>query len=366
LMKGFWQLTLTQVRLYVRNRQALFWSFFFPVFMMMLLGGVLGDGNGFSLSLTVADDDQSRESRSFLAELSELEGIEVRQVDRAGGMTALEQGDADMLLVIPSGFGEKVEHGTGVSMKLYHDKENPQVAEIGKTLVHQFIDRWNKQLTEFTPLISVEDVSVQSVDISYTDFLVPGILALLIMNNSLNGVTATISSWRERGILRRLQGTPLRSATFVASQIAARFLFNSAQIVLVLLVALFVFGVRNNGSWLLLMAYVILGTFTFMAIGFIIASVAKNPESASPLAGLLSFFMMFLGGIFFPIRDLPVWLAPLIHVLPISYLAEALRGIMNASAGWTDLWREGLVLLGWLIGSFVVSAWTFKWEEERD
>ena len=369
-MKGFVQLTVTQMRLFVRNRQALFWSFFLPVFMMVLLGGVVGGGGGFNLYLTVVDEDQSSVSGELLTDLNHQEGLDVTQADMAAGLKRLDRGDTDMLLVIPSGFGEQVEAtengGPGAALTLYFDETNPQVAEIGKTLVSQLIDQWNKQLTAFKPAISLEQANVQSQEVSYVDFLVPGILALLIMSNNLNGIAATISSWRERGILRRMQGTPLKSTTFVASQITARFVFSGLQIVLVLLVALFVFGVHNDGSWLLLMFFIVLGTFTFMAIGFIIASMAKNPESASPLAGLLSFFMIFLGGIFFPIRDLPVWLAPVIHVIPISYLSEAFRGIMNAGANIVDLWQECLVLSAWLVGAFIVSVWTFKWEEEKN
>lgn len=366
-MQGFGQLTLTQIRLFLRNRQALFWTFFLPIFMMVLLGGIIGGGGGFTLYLAVVDEDGSTRSGDFIADLREQEGMNVREVDPSAAMESLQRGEADMAVVIPSGFGARVAKGdkeTGVALSLYYDQANPQVTEIGKVLVSRVIDDWNKQLAAFAPTISLEEVDVESNEVSYIDFLVPGILALLIMSNNLNGVAATISSWRERGILRRLQGTPLQSTTFVASQITARMIFSSIQIVLVLLVALFVFGVHNHGSWILLILYIILGTFTFMAIGFIIASVAKNPESASPLAGLLSFFMIFLGGIFFPIRDLPVWLAPLIHVIPISYLAEAFRAIMNAGATLAELWSETLVLLAWFVGAFLISVWTFKWEEE--
>lgn len=365
-MKGLGQLTLTQIRLFMRNRQALFWSFFLPIFMMVLLGGIIGGGGGFSLYLAVTDEDLSPLSSELIGDLADQEGLALTEVPRADGLKRLENGDADMLLVIPAGFGDRIGEKGGdgrADVELYFDEANPQVAEIGVTLVEQVIDQWNKSLVAFTPLISLNEVNVQSHEVSYIAFLVPGIVALLIMSNNLNGVAATISSWRERGILRRLQGTPLRSSTFVASQIIARILFNSLQIIVVLLVALFAFNIQNHGSWWLMIVFIVLGNFTFMAIGFIIASMARNTESVSPLAGLLSFFMIFLGGIFFPIRDLPIWLAPLIKVIPISYLADALRAIMTAGAGLNDLWLEGLVLFLWLIGAFAVSVWTFRWEE---
>lgn len=369
-MRGFGQLTLTQLRLFVRNRQALFWTFFLPVFMMVLLGSIIGAGGGVKLNLVVSDEDQSVASKQFVAELATRQGLEVQRAERKAGLQLVRRGERDMLLVIPSGFGDKAtsaqQNGDPVTeeMLLYLDEGNPQEAEIGKTLVDQVIDEWNKKITDFRPVISLKRHDIQQKAVSYIDFLVPGIIALMIMSNSLNGVAATVASWRERGILRRLQGTPLKSTTFVASQITARIIFNSLQIMIVLAVAFLVFRVHNYGSWLLLLFFILLGTFTFMAIGFIIASLAKNPESAAPLAGLLSFFMIFLGGIFFPIRDLPGWLDPLVKVIPIGYLTEALRDVMNAGAGVADVWPEGLVLSAWLVGAFVISAWLFKWEAE--
>lgn len=247
-------------------------------------------------------------------------------------------------------------------MVLYLDESNPTVAEIGTTLVNQEVDRLNKELTDFRPVITMEKVNVQSQPLGYIDFLVPGILSLMIMSNNLNGVAATIASWRERGILRRLQGTPLTSASFIAGQMTARVLMNGLQAIVVLLVAYFIFDVQVFGSWALLIAFLLLGTLTFMSMGFIIASLSRTPESASPIAGLISFPMIFVGGIFFPVRDLPGLLQPLVKAIPIGYLTESLRGVMNEGATIVELWVPAIVLLAWTIVSFVVAAWSFRWD----
>jgi ABC-2 type transport system permease protein len=111
-----------------------------------------------------------------------------------------------------------------------------------------------------------------------------------------------------------------------------------------------------------LISFVILGTLAFMAIGFIIAGIAKTPESAAPIAGFLSFPMLFLGGVFFPIKNMPEFLQPLVHILPIAHLSHALRETMNVGASFMSLGSEALILGGWLIGAFVVASYTFKWE----
>jgi ABC-2 type transport system permease protein len=208
----------------------------------------------------------------------------------------------------------------------------------------------------------VQNQGVQSLKLKYIDFLVPGIVAMMIMSNNLNGVAGQIASWRERGILRRMQSTPLSASTFIAAQITARLMLNGLQAVIVLLVGSLIFGTQVNGSWALLLLFVVLGTLAFMAIGFIVAGLAKTPESAGPIAGFISFPLLFLGGVFFPIKNMPEFLQPIIKLIPITHLTNALRQVMNVGADLTTLWPEATILGGWLIVAFVVASFTFKWE----
>ena len=161
-----------------------------------------------------------------------------------------------------------------------------------------------------------------------------------------------------------MQGTPLSSATFIAGQITARILLNAVQAVAVLLVAYFAFDVHVHGSWAALIFFILLGTLTFLSIGFIIAGLASTPETAGPIAGLISFPMIFVGGIFFPIRNLPDFLQPLVEAIPIVHLTGALRDIMTKGAGPADLWMPAAVLAAWLVVAFLVAAWSFRWDVE--
>ncbi|MCS1352146.1 ABC transporter permease [Mechercharimyces sp. CAU 1602] len=371
-MKAYLQLTKVQLLLFLRNKNTIIWSLILPVFMILALGTLLGgkeDSAPFSLKLAVVDQDQSQASQAFLSQLQQKEGFTWSELEQSedveAGVQLLEEGELDALVVIKSGFSTQLQqHGKSSDHKilLYLDESNQTLKEIGSTLVEQAVDEQNKEVVGFEPRITVEAKNVHAKELNYIDFLVPGILSLLIMTNNLNGVAATIASWRERGILRRMQGTPLNSATFIAAQISARILLNGLQALVVVLVAYFVFGVHVYGSWLLLLLFILLGTLTFLSIGFIIASLAKTPESAGPIAGLISFPMIFVGGIFFPVRDLPGFLQPLVKAIPIGYLTDALRGVMNTGATIIDLWIPALVLSAWLIASFAIAAWSFRWD----
>ncbi|MFC4075341.1 ABC transporter permease [Salinithrix halophila] len=369
-MKAYWRLTWAQLLLFARNKNTVIWSLFLPIFMMLALGTFMGNGGTqFSLTVAVADEDGSDASRDLTEELSKTAGVKVNRTDAPSGLASLKKGDADILVRLKKGMGEalsRADADKGSSptdaVRLYLDKSNPTVSQVGTTVVGQAVDKLNKEAVGFRPAVTTQELDVQTRPLRTIDFLVPGILSLMIMSNNLNGVAATIASWRERGILRRMQGTPLKSSTFIAGQITARVLLNTLQAVVVLLVAYFVYNVQVYGSWLLLLGMILLGTLTFMSIGFIIASLARTPESAAPIAGLISFPMIFVGGIFFPVRDLPGLLQPVVKAIPIGYLTDSLRGVMNEGATLVQLWLPTSVLAAWLIVAFLVATVTFRWD----
>ncbi|MCC2685800.1 MAG: transporter [Paenibacillaceae bacterium] len=371
-MSAYWQLTLAQLKLFIRNRQVIFWSLMFPIFFMVMLGSFFSNGNSISLSGQVIDQDNSAESQALLQAFTGQTALELKSADNEDkALDSLKKGDQQLVIIIPQGYGQALAvtsaatpnaNGTAAQVVAYYDETNAALSQIGLTVVAQIVDGVSKQLTHYVPVVTVQNQGVQSLNLKYIDFLVPGIVAMMIMSNNLNGVAGQIASWRERGILRRMQSTPLAASTFIAAQITARLMLNGLQAVIVLLVGSLIFGTQVNGSWALLLLFVVLGTLAFMAIGFIIAGLAKTPESAGPIAGFISFPLLFLGGVFFPIKNMPEFLQPLIKLIPITHLTNALRQVMNVGADLTALWPEATILGGWLIVAFVVASFTFKWE----
>lgn len=365
-MKGYGQLTLAQLRIFGRNRQVLFWTLFFPIFLMVMLGSFIGGGDTeLSYKGTVIDYDQSEASKTFITTLLNAPGNEkvIQASDEARALDLLKQGGQQYVVVIPEGYEASItSDDTLAQIVLYYDETNTVAANYIQLNVGQIVDGISKDLTGYVPVVTVHAEGVQSLDLKFIDFLVPGIVAMMIMTNNLNGVAGQIASWRERGILRRMQSTTLQASTFIAAQITARLALNGMQAVIVLLVGNLIFGTQVNGSWLLLLAFVIIGTLAFMSIGFIIAGIAKTPESAAPIAGFISFPLLFLGGVFFPIDNMPIFLQPIVNALPIAHLTTALRQVMNVGADLTTLWGEALLLSGWAVVAFIIASFTFKWE----
>lgn len=364
-LPAYVQLTKAQLRLFARNRQMLFFSLIFPVLMMVGLGSFVGGGGGVSVSGIVVDEDGTETSRDLAAQLLSAEALGLETGgDRNDAIETLKQGDTQLVIVVPEGYGAALNDPASrpAEVDVFYEEQNMTVSQLGLQYVNGMVDSISKELTAYTPAVQVSASPVESLGLRYIDFLVPGILAMMIMSTNLNGVAGQISSWRERGVLRRMQSTTLTAGTFIAAQITARLVLNGAQAIIMLLIAALVFGTQVAGSWLLVLFYIVLGTLVFMSIGFIIAGIAKTPESAGPIAGFISFPLMFLGNVFFPVREMPEFLQPIVSVLPIVPLSEALRGVMNTGAGVGSLWGETLLLAGWLLVSFAVASRVFRWD----
>ncbi|MGD6804498.1 ABC transporter permease [Rossellomorea vietnamensis] len=363
-MRAYWQLTLAQLRIFARNKQVLLFTLLFPIILMLALGSLVGKENSVSLSAGVVDLDQTAASNDIKDLFYENKAVETESFENVEtGKKAVENGDIQLLIEIPAGYGENLKgENSAFSLPVYYNEKNLENAELGITVINGIIDQYSKDLVDYQPLVTVEKVGIEALNLRYVDFLVPGIVALMILNNNMNGVAGQISAWRERGILRRMQGTRLKASTFIAAQISARLMLNGTQALLVVLIANLIFGINVAGSWLALIFFIILGTLTFMSLGFVIAGMAKNPESAGPIAAFVTFPLLFLGGVFFPVSDMPEMVQPVVNILPIAHLSSALREIMNLGTPFLELGTETLILGVWLVGGFMLASYVFKWE----
>ncbi|WP_047152812.1 ABC transporter permease [Aneurinibacillus tyrosinisolvens] len=371
-MNAYFQLTLAQLRIFARNRSVIFFTLLFPVLLMVALGSFLGNGNTVSVNAIVLDQDQSASSQQFIDALRTQKAVSLAiGQDKTRALNELKKGDLQLVIVISKDYGKTVSTikdsspaGSSKTAKIavYYDETNLATSQVGLTIVDQAADNVSKQIRQYRQWVTVEPKGIQAVTLKYIDFLVPGIVAMMIMSTNLNGVAGQIAAWRERGILRRMQSTTLKASTFIAAQITSRLILNGFQAIIVLLIGYLFFHTQVNGSWLLLILFVILGTLTFMSIGFIIAGLAKTPESAGPIAGFISFPLLFLGGVFFPVKNMPEVLQPFVKLLPITHLSNSLRQVMNVGADLSTLWPEAALLGGWMVVAFVIASISFKWE----
>jgi ABC-2 type transport system permease protein len=167
---------------------------------------------------------------------------------------------------------------------------------------------------------------------------------------------------REKLILKRLAATPLRRWQLVGSNVLMRVLIALTQAVIIVAVGTLLFGVEVVGSLIVVAGFVVLGAMAFLALGYVIASFAKTEDAANGMTSMIQFPMMFLSGAFFQIDQMPQFLQVVARIIPLTYLADALRQVMVGGAAFAPLWVCAAVLLGWLVVCFGIAARKFQWQ----
>jgi len=209
------------------------------------------------------------------------------------------------------------------------------------------------------PPVSFE--SVQSRDLGYIDFLVPGIVGMTVMQLGLFGVAFGFVHLKRTGALRRLFATPTSPAYFLGAQVASRLIICVVQVAILLGIGIW-FGLQMFGDYATLALVVLLAAIIFLAVGFAIAGWAKNEDQAAPVANLISLPMMFLSGVFFPRDAMPDFLANITQFMPLTYVNQALRAVVNEGAGLASLGPELLGMGVWAVITFVLAVRMFRWE----
>jgi ABC-2 type transport system permease protein len=360
----WWALFKASVKMFVRNRIALFFSLFLPL-VIMLIFGVLNFEGATTVSLGIVDEADNDTSAAFVDALGEYDYLEITTGNRDAELAALEEGDRGFVLVIPEGFRPQPGDDTGLTA--YASNADPSQAQVGQGLLQQAVGGalaasaggGGPGVPELRPPVAFE--SVESRDLGYIDFLVPGIVGMTVMQLGLFGVAFGFVQLKRTGALRRLFATPTSPAYFLSAQVASRVVLGYLQVTILIGIGIW-FGLQMFGSWFVLALIVGLALLIFLAMGFAVAGWAKNEDQAAPVANLISLPMMFLSGVFFPRDAMPEFLRSVTQFMPLTYVTEALRGVMNDGAAFVDLGSQMLGMGIWAIISFVVAVVLFKWE----
>ena len=182
--------------------------------------------------------------------------------------------------------------------------------------MQQFFDQQSFALAKIQPLLQMDYQDVQGKNQTYTDFLVPGIIALSIMQTGIFSVAFAFVQQKQNGVLRRLMATPMKVSEFLAAQVTTRLIMAAIQVVILLIVGVVAFHFHLAGNVLELMLACIFGSAIFIAIGFAISGYAKDEQVVPAMANIIVLPMMFLSGIFFPRDSMPGWLHTISNFMP--------------------------------------------------
>ena len=362
-MRALLALTLANIRSYVRDRAALFWTLAFPLVFIVMFGLIFSAG-GSRLTLAVVQGDQSEAATSFVKSLDDQDGVEVKPLDEPTARTQMTRGDVDGIVIVPAGYGDALaaaSGGTGApaQLRVITDASRPQLAGSVYQAVGYVLGVVN--LGGRPPLVVPQPETVQTANLNAISYFVPSMLGLSVMQVGIFAAIPLVAD-REKLILKRLAATPLRRWQLVGSNVLMRLLIAIAQTVIIVAVGSIFFGVAIAGSMALTFGFVMLGAMTFLALGYVIASFATTEDAANGMTSIIQFPMMFLSGSFFQINQMPEFLQGIARVIPLTYLSDALRQVMVGGAAFAPLWVCAAVLVGWLVVCFGIAAVKFRWQ----
>jgi ABC-2 type transport system permease protein len=362
-MRMFFQQLKIEMILFLRDRQTVFWTYFFPLFLILIFGFVFSRDSLLKLHVGYVDSDGTRQSREIIRALDTIPALSMHQSAQEVIEEEIRLNIRKYAIRIPKGYAERLQQGNAFVEILYNQAEQNDLS-ILQSIVQKQVTQQNWRLLAVTPPIQIKmhPITAFRAERRYIDFVVPGLIGFSLMSTCLFSIGVVVVSYREKGKLRRLSVTPLPKYIFISGQIANRYIIVLLQALLLIGVALLLFKVEMVGNPFTLFIVLSLGMLCFISIGYAIASMAKTTESASGMANVLFFPMIFLSGVYFSVENMPLFLQPVIAFLPLTHLVYALRSVFNEGAALIDVLPQLAILLVWFSACFIFSIYKFKWE----
>ncbi len=340
-----------EVRQILRDRRTLVLLLFVPAFFLLVYGYALS-WDLRHIPLAVDDRDRSAESRSLVSAFVHSGYFDlVADVRSPDDITRLmNRGDARAILVIPQGLARDLAAGAVVPVQVLLDGDNANTATtvMGYALTIIQSESAGYRLVAGTPQgapVALEPRIWYNPELRSTLFLVPGLIAFIVMVTAVVSTALSIVREKERGTMEQVRMAPLGAASFVVGKTIPYFVISLISAMVILLVAMALFGLPMRGSWPLLLGTLALFIVGALGLGLLISSIAETQQVAFQVAVLASFLpTLMLSGFIFPIASMPVFLQGVTHLVPARYFLIALRGIVLKGTGPFVVWPELVAL----------------------
>ena len=334
-----WQLTLVRFREFLREPEALFWVFGFPLLLAAGLGLAFRNTPAETVSIGVVGTEHAAFGEAPSLDVEPFATLEE-------GLKALREGRIALL----------VERPAADAVVYHYDDTNPQGRD-----ARMRTDLALQQSAGRVDPVAARDELMRETGSRYIDFLVPGLLGMNLMGGSIWSMGFAIVDARRRKLMKRLIATPMPRHYFLLSFLISRLAMLVVEVGAFLAFGVLVFGVPIRGSLLLLAGICVLGSLAFGAMGLLISSRARTVEAASGLMNLTMLPMWILSGVFFSSQRFPDAVQPIIAALPLTALNDALRATMLQGATVAQILPEAGVLAAWLVVCFPIALKLFRW-----
>lgn len=343
------------IKMLVRNRQALFFTLFMPLFIMLIFG-YIGFDKPATIDIGLVSENASPTTEQFVAQIKQFPNLTIHEGALPDEQTQLDEGNRAVVLDVPADI-------TAAPIVAYTNAGKAAESQTVLTILNQFISSATIENAHVQPVATIQVQEVNANNLRYIDFLIPGLIALSVMQMSVFSVAFVFTQYKEKGVLKRLLATPMKPIQFVMANAITRLMVSVVQALIFIVMGIILFKIHVVGSYPLLLLSVVLGALMFLGLGFTISGLAKTTDSVPVFANLIVFPMMFLGGTFFAVSNMPIWLQYIAHVLPLTFFSTAVREIMTKGSGLSIIWPDLLGMLVWTVVLIFLSTVTFRFQE---
>jgi ABC-2 type transport system permease protein len=353
-------------RQYFRSIIGAFFTFAFPILLIVLFGSIYSGNGSQKVSLPVQNLDGSGFSVAYLNELNNTTLVDIKMIPADANITTyINDNSLSLALQIPADFGSKITSGLGsnysgpVHVTIYGDQSQSTFGTAAAAVEAASMS-FNYNLSRTLPLVA-QDVKGLKEGYKFLDYFLPGVVGITVMTNSLFSMSSICAEYRQRGYFRLLATTKLRKHEWLIS----KFVFFSIILILSLLatfaVASVAFGTHSTITPLALVM-IPAGAFLFVSLGMLLGVAIKDPESGVAVANAIGFPMMFLSGSFFPLDMMPKILQDIATALPLTYFNNGLRDTMvYGNTGGCIVNLLVVVVVGLVF--FVLASRLMSWKE---
>ena len=338
------QLTLVRIREFIREPEAVFWVFVFPMLMAVALGIAFRNTAPDVVRVGITGSNAS----ALFAQLSSAKELKVVVLSPTEANEALRLGRIALVV--------NADDSTG-NLEYRYDPTRPD-SLTAKLTADEAIQRAAGRVDAH----KTTDQHVSAVGSRYIDFLIPGLIGMNLMGSGIWGIGFSIVTARIRKLLKRFSATPMRRSEYLMSFMLSRLLFLTLEVISMVVFGWLVFNVRVQGSLRDVGIASLIGALSFSGLGLLIASRPKTIEGVSGLMNLAMLPMWLLSGTFFSADRFPQMAQPIIRALPLTALNDALRGIMLEGRPLTAVWVQIAILIVWGLVCFGLAMKLFRWQ----
>jgi len=343
---GYSHLLMARMLELKREPEVVFWVFIFPLLLALGLGIAFRNKPGNAPSVAIVQFAGWQDAQTLLNRSPQPDRFKVKVLNEDAARQGFRLGKYDLV----------IEPDSKGGFTYLFDPARPE-SVLAKSEVNDALQAaaGRKEAIATTTRSSSEPGS------RYIDFLIPGLLGMNLMNSGMWGIGFALVDMRQRKLLKRFVGTPMRRTDFLMALASSRLILMIIEVGLLLLFGILFFHMRVLGSVASIALLAAIGSLTFGGVGLLTASRAQKIESVSGLINLVMMPMWIFSGVFFSYERFPTAIHPLIKALPLTALNDALRASILEGTPILHQWPRLLVMIIWGGLSFVLALKWFRW-----